>query len=115
MKEFTADQAMGVVAEASDCEKHPSAPTFSAQDIKHVLYYENGCNCGSSVKGMDRSNYSYVHASFNPETGTCGATYAEDGTTTDYDYCDHWSVTFFRLKDGRYVYASESSDTSGHG
>lgn len=30
-------------------------------------------------------------------------------------YCDSGSTAAFKLKDGRYVLASESSDSSGHG
>jgi hypothetical protein len=37
-----------------------------------------------------------------------------EGETCD-TYCDSWSRAGFRLKDGRYVWATEVSDSSGHG
>jgi len=78
--------AMGVVDTASGCSDHPVTLGFTEADIEKVLYYDAGCHCGSVSKG-----------------GMCN------------DYCDTWSTAVFRLKNGKYVYANESSDTSGHG
>lgn len=83
---LTPQAAMGVVHTASECGDHPCEVPFKVEDIEKVFYCENGCHCGTASEGK-----------------TCGS------------WCDTWGTAVFRLKDGRYVYANESADSSGHG
>lgn len=57
------------------------------ETIDRVVYLDAGCNCGSLSGGGD----------------VCRG------------ICDTWSWCILALKDGRFVFAHESSDTSGHG
>lgn len=80
------DDGWGVVTTANSCGNHPIELDFAKDDVKMCLYVESGCSCGTNSKG----------------------------TTCD-SYCDTWSTSILVLKDGRFVMAHESSDTSGHG
>lgn len=112
---FTAEEAWGVVRDA-DCSSHPNEVNFKAEDIDTVFWFDYWCNCGSyssyrkqqeeeaakrfkesKGEGLDDVDI------FSREKGVCNS------------YCDSGSEAYFRLKDGRYVIAVESSDTSGHG
>ncbi len=84
--ELTTQRAMGIVGAANGCHDHEVELTFEEKDIERVLWVNSGCHCGDEISG-----------------GECGS------------WCDTWSETIFKLKSGKYVKASESSDTSGHG
>ena len=83
---LTPEAAMSVVSIANGCREHPCEVPFQTADIGTVFYCDSGCNCGTESAG-----------------------------TTCNTWCDTWGRAIFDLKDGRYVYANESSDTSGHG
>lgn len=79
-------EAMGVVITAvMNCHDGARAEV-TLENIDLALVVESGCSCGTHREG-----------------------------TTCSSLCDTWSFAVMRLKDGRFAYAQESSDTSGHG
>lgn len=43
---YDANDAWGVVAQASECGDHPCDVQFKKEDIQTVFYYETHCCCG---------------------------------------------------------------------
>lgn len=76
----------GVVTAAAHCDSHQIALPFTEADVSACVYFEAHCSHGTASAG-----------------------------TLCHSYCDTGSEAILVLKDGRWVRATESSDTSGHG
>jgi hypothetical protein len=108
---FTVDEAWSVIGTANGCESHPQVLDFNRESISKVFWFDAGCNCGSLSSERKKKEAESAKAElvlhdddeFGDMSGMCN------------NYCDTWSVAICKLKDGRYIYAQESSDTSGHG
>lgn len=75
-----------VVTAGAHCSSHEIALPFTEADVSACAYVESTCSHGTASAG-----------------------------TLCNSYCDTSSEAILVLKDGRWVRATESSDTSGHG
>lgn len=82
----TIEAGFGVVLQAAKCDSHPVHIDFTKDDVATCLLVESSCSHGTASAG-----------------------------TLCRSYCDTSSESILVLKDGRYVMAHESSDTTGHG
>ena len=113
---FSTAEAWGVVGTADGCSDHPCNIGFTEADIDVVFWYDYGCNCGSYSEAREKAEREAAERVLIE--GKAGLddvdTFGRDGAMCA-GYCDTWSTAILRLKSGKYVYAYESSDTSGHG
>lgn len=116
---FTPSEAWSVIATARGCDHHvEAASSLSEEDIEVVYWFDEGCNCGSlsgQRKAEEAANKRRQALIEGQEGLDDHDEFERNGAGMCRGMCDTWSEAFCRLKDGRYVTAHESSDTSGHG
>ena len=117
---FTPSEAWGVVGEATGCSSHSAEVPFTEEDILVVFWYDYGCNCASLSEQRKREEAEaarkLAEAASTPEGLDDVDTFDRGGRGAICGgYCDTWSEAYFQLRDGRFVTASETSDSSGHG
>lgn len=116
MINFLPQDAMGVVETANGCGDHPSDVQVNIEDIDVVLYYNYGCSCGEWL-AAEETKQKKLEEELKRQPGAVGLDDHDDFARGNIcgGMCDTWSTTAFRLKNGKYVIASEHSDTTGHG